>query len=126
MILQLTWAGFDAAVDLVSAHCIWRDRAGVYGADPGGQVLALALAERLGLNVLPMAGPGMIELHGVVTKPPASSWAWPDVEVWAWVDATHEHRVQSAMKATPGTVILMPWQDARASQRRTFVPGFDD
>lgn len=88
--------------------------------------MALAVADRLGLSVLPLAGPGMIELYGVVTRAPASSWAWPDVEVWAWVDASPEHRVQSVVKATAGTTVVMPWQDAVASLRRTFVPGFDD
>jgi hypothetical protein len=48
------------------------------------------------------------------------------VEVWAWVDATQAQSVQSVVKATPGTQVLMPWQDAVASQRRRFVPGFDD
>jgi hypothetical protein len=126
MILQLTWAGFDAAVDLIAAQCCWRDRAGLHGVDPGGQLLALALAERMGMNALPVAGPGTIELHGVVMKPPASAWAWPDVEVWAWVDATPAQSVQSVVKATPGTKVLMPWQDAITSRRRVFVPGFDD
>lgn len=126
MILKLTWAGFDAAVDLIAAQCCWRDRAGLHGVDAGGQLLAMALAERLGMNALPVAGPGTIELHGVVTKPPASAWAWPDVEVWAWVDATQAQSVQSVVKATPGTQVLMPWQDAVASRRRRFVPGFDD
>lgn len=125
-LLQLTWAGFDAAVDLIAAQCRWRDRAGVHGADDAGQMLAAALADRLGLNVLPAIGPGMVELHGLARRVPASSWAWPDVEVWAWVDATQEQTVQSVMKVTPRTRILMPWQDASASQRRVFVAGFDD
>lgn len=124
--MQLTWAGFDAAVDVIAAQCRWRDRAGVHGADAAGQLLAVALAERLGLNVLPLAGPGMLEVHGLVRRAPASSWAWPDVEVWAWADATAEHRVQSVMKVTAGTLVLMPWQDASASHRRPFVAGFDD
>lgn len=125
-LLQLTWAGFDAAVDLIAAQCRWRDRAGVHGADAAGQLLAAALGERLGLNVLPLAGPGMVEVHGLVRRAPASDWAWPDVEVWAWADATPEQRVQSVMKVTPGTLVLMPWQDAAANTRRPFVAGFDD
>lgn len=123
--LQLTWAGFEAAVDLIAAQCRWRDRAGLYGADAAGQLLAYELAERLGLNVLPQAGPGRIELHGLATKPVASTWAWPDVEVWVWVDATEAQQLQSVMKVTPGTTVLMPWQDD-ATCRRAFVPGFDD
>lgn len=125
-ILQLTWAVFEAAVDLIAAQCRWRDRAGVHGVDAMGQLLAYSLAERLGLNTLPNAGPGTLEVHGLVRKPPASSWAWPDVDVWAWVDATADHDVQSVVKATTGTVVRMPWQDAGTSRRRTFVPGFDD
>lgn len=125
-LMQLTWAGFDAAVDLIVAQCRWRDRAGVHGVDPAGQLLALALADRLGLNVLQQAGPGMIEVHGLAVTPPASSWAWPDVEVWAWVDATPAQGVQSVVKVMAGTRVAMPWQDAQASQRRPFVPGFDD
>jgi hypothetical protein len=125
-VLQLTWAGFEAAVDVIAAQCRWRDRAGIYGADAAGQLLAYALSERLGLNTLPQAGPGRIELHGLAIKSPASCWAWPDVEVWAWVDATEAQSVQSVMKVTAGTTVLMPWQDAGASQRREFVAGFDD
>jgi hypothetical protein len=124
-VLQLTWAGFEAAVDLIAAQCCWRDRAGIYGADAAGQLLAYELSERLGLNTLPQAGPGRIEVHGVVTKPVASTWAWPDVEVWAWVDASEAQSVQSVMKVTAGTRVLMPWQDPGACQRK-FVPGFDD
>lgn len=125
-VLQLTWAGFEAAVDLIAAQCCCRDRAGLHGVGPGGQLLALALAERMGMNALPIAGPGTIELYGVVRKPPASASAWPDVEVWAWVDASEAQSVPSVMKVTAGTAVLMPWQDAGASQRREFVAGFDD
>lgn len=116
--LQLTWAGFDAAVDLIAAQCQWRDRAGAYGADPAGQLLAHALAPRLGLNVLSMPGPGMVELHGAVDQPPSSLWAWPDVEVWVWVDMTPDHRLQSVVKATPGARVLMPWQVGVAPRSR--------
>lgn len=125
-ILQLTWPGFEAAVDVIAAQCRWRDRAGIYGADAAGQLLAYELSERLGLNTLPQAGPGRIELHGVATKPIAATWAWPDVEVWAWVDATADHDVQSVVKATAGTRVLMPWQDAATAYRRVFIPGLDD
>ena len=46
-------------------------------------------------------------------------------EVEAWVDATEQQSLQSVMKVTPGTAVLMPWQDASAC-RRPFVAGFDD
>lgn len=124
-VLQLTWSGFEAAVDLIAAQCRWRDRAGLYGADAAGQLLVYELSSRLGLNILPHAGPGVVEVHGLAIKPPATSWAWPDVEVWAWVDATPEQNVQSVVKATAGTRVRMPWQDAVTSPRQ-FLPGFDD
>jgi len=46
-------------------------------------------------------------------------------QVLAWVDATAGQMVQSVMKVTPGTAVLMPWQDAPAC-RREFLSGFDD
>ena len=33
--------------------------------------------------------------------------------------------MMAVCKATPGTTVLMPWQNASTS-RRQFVPGFDD
>lgn len=124
-ILSLTWAGFEAAVDLIAAQCCWRDRAGLYGHDPVGRFLAYALADCVGLNVLQATGPGMVEIHGVVRswKPPAEAL---EIETWAWVDATPEQMVPSVMKVTPGTVIALPWQDAGACCRRPFMTGFDD
>ena len=49
----------------------------------------------------------------------------PGVRVWG-VDATAEQSVQSVVKATAGTPVLMPWQDAPTSRRRSFVLGFED
>lgn len=120
-LLQLTWAGFEAAVDVIAAQCCWRDRAGIHGADAGGHVMALALSERLGLNVLQQAGPGVVVIYGLAQQQPAD-----DDDVWAWVDLTPEQRLQSVMKVTPGTLVLMPWQDATAACARPFVAGFDD
>lgn len=124
-ILQLTWAGFDAAVYVIAAHCR-RDRIGVHGVDAMGQLLAYSLSHRLGLITLPNAGPSMLEVHGVVHKPPASRWAWPDVDVWAWVDATRHHDVQSVVKATSSIKVYMPWQDAIAACRGSIDPEIND
>lgn len=114
--------------ELTAGHGLLRELPGVrvWGVDAGGQVLALVLADRQGLNALQEPGPGVIELHGVMTRRPAGKMAWPDAEVWAWVDATSEQRVQSVMKVTAGTRVLMPWQDAAAACARPFVAGFDD
>lgn len=123
--LHLTWAGLDAAIDMLAAQCSRRDRSGVYGIGLTGQLMASALSHRQGLELLLTPAPSMIEVHGVATQVPPSCWAWPDAEVWAWVDATPGQRVLSVMKATHGTLVLMPWQHA-ISSRRPFVPGFDD
>lgn len=119
----------DAAFEVLkSGHGLLRDLPGVrvWGVDDGALVLALVLSERLGLNVLRDSGPGVIELHGVVTHQRPGTMAAPDAEVWAWVDATSNQQVQSVVKATAGTRVVMPWQDAGAACRRVFVPGFDD
>lgn len=120
--LHLTWAGFDAAVDLIAAQCR-RDLTGVCGMDRGGEVLAWALSERLGIECAGRPASGGLLVWGLVEQRPRARCA--DAVVWAWVDASPGHRVQSAMKATPGTQVLMPWQDASAC-RRAFLPGFDD
>lgn len=122
MLLQLTWAGFEAAVDVIAAQCP-RDRIGVHGVDRGGQLLAWALADRLGLEVMRQPGSGMLQLHGVLVSQPRLLWG--DALVWTWIDASPGQNVVSVVKATPGTTVLMPWQDAVTS-RRPFVPGFDD
>ena len=122
MVLQLTWAGFDAAVDVLAAQCP-RDRMGVHGADRGGTLLAWALSERLGLEWMRQPGSRMLQLHGVAVSQPRLLWG--DAVVLAWIDASPGQNLTSVCKATPGTVVLMPWQDAVASPR-PFVPGFDD
>lgn len=62
------------------------------------------------LRELPDAGPGVLLVYGVVRTPLAAEWAWPDVDVWVWVDATPEQRLQSVVKVCGDAVILMPWQ----------------
>lgn len=122
MLLQLTWAGLEAAVDVIAAQCP-RDRVGVHGVDRGGQVLAWALSERLGLEVMRQPGASMLQLHGVVVSQPRILWG--DALVWSWIDASPGQNIVSVVKVTPGTMVLMPWQDAPTC-RREFVPGFDD
>jgi hypothetical protein len=121
-ILQLTWAGFDAAVDVIAAQCP-RDRLGVHGVDRGGQLMAWALSERLGIEMMRRPGSEMLQLHGVAVTQPRLLWG--DALVMAWLDATPGQNLMAVCKATPGTTVLMPWQDAPTS-RRQFVPGFDD
>jgi hypothetical protein len=122
MLLQLTWAGFEAAVDVIAAQCP-RDRIGVHGVDRGGHVLAWALSERLGLEVMRQPGSRMLQLHGVVVSQPRLLWG--DAHVWTWIDASPGQNIVSVVKARAGTMVLMPWQDA-VTPPRPFVPTFDD
>ena len=122
MLLQLTWSGFEAAVDVIATQCP-RDRIGVHGVDRGGQVLAWALSERLGLEVMREPGSSMLQLHGVVVSQPRLLWG--DALVWSWIDATPGQNIVSVVKAKPGTKVVMPWQDALIPPR-PFVPTFDD
>ena len=115
VLLQLTWAGFEAAVDVLAAQCP-RDRVGVHGVDRGGQLLAWALADRLDLEVMRQPGGEMLQLHGVVVSQPRLLWG--DAQVWAWIDASPGQNIVSVVKATPGTTVLMPWQDVAAFRQR--------
>jgi hypothetical protein len=126
-VVQLTWAGFEAAVDVIAASCCRRDRSGVHAATPAGMVLAVALAERLGLNVLQQATPGMLLVDCYNTPElRRASEAHEDVEPWVWADGSPSHRWNSAVKIQGPAALVLPWQDAGASCRRPFLAGFDD
>ena len=66
-LMFLTWAGFDAAIDLIAAQCVRRDRSGVYGASSSGVVMAVALSDRLSLPLLQYPTPGMLLVDAVAT-----------------------------------------------------------
>jgi hypothetical protein len=126
-LLQLTWAGLEAAIDLIAACCDRRDRCGVYGASPAGQVLAVALAERLGLNVLPLPTPGMLLVDGAVTTElQRHASRYDDADTWVWVDDSPDHTWNSVMKLQGSATLAYPWQELPATCRRAFVSGFDD
>ena len=117
--LELTWAGFDAAVDLIAAQCRWRDRPGVHAASADGEPLAAALSTRLGLNLLELAGPGMLLVDATPTDAlQEKASAWGDVDAWVWVDTSTRGLWPSVMKACGPAVLLFPW-------RRHFVTGDD-
>jgi hypothetical protein len=120
--LSLTWPGFDAAVDLIAAQCR-RDLTGVCGMDRGGKLLAWALADRLGLEVTERPRAGGLLVYGVLEGAPRYLRAEIG-ELWSWVSMTCCG--PSVMKATRGTRVRMPWQDAPATCTRPFVAGFDD
>lgn len=119
-LLELTWAGFDVAVDLIAAQCRRRDRSGVHAASADGEPLAQRLAEQLGLNVLELPTPGMLLVDAHVTPELIEKAAcWSDVEAWVWVDTSSAGRWPSVMKVMGRTALRFPW-------RREFLPGFDD
>jgi hypothetical protein len=122
-LLNLTWAGLDTAVDIIAAQCRRHDLIGVYGADVAGRLLAIALADRLGILELASPEPQMLMVRGVVFEDPGETLE--GVESWAWVDASPAHRWDSVMKVDGSVAVLFPWQDA-TSRMRAFVPGFDD
>lgn len=125
--LHLTWPGFDAAVDLIAAQCRRHDRPGIYAMQPAGQVLGIALADRLGLQLLQRPQPGMLLVLGCYTGCELLVAAGlDDVEAWAWVGCSPSDACNSVMRVQGPTQVLWPWQDAPSHNPRPFVPGFDD
>ena len=125
--LHLTWQGFEAAVDLIAAQCRRQGRTGIYGLTPPGKVLAIALADRLELDMLERPAAGMLAVLGCYTGcelMPAAGLA--DVEAWAWVGCSPSDTCNSVMRVEGRTLVLWPWQDPPTLYRRPFVPGFDD
>ncbi|NBW63318.1 MAG: hypothetical protein EBR33_09230 [Synechococcaceae bacterium WB4_1_0192] len=64
------------------------------------------------------------ELELLITSLVEDGWTQP-VVVLPWIDCSPGQNLTAVCKATPGTTVLMPWQDAVASPR-PFVPRFDD
>jgi hypothetical protein len=122
-LLHLTWQGFDAAVDLIAAQCQRQGRSGVYGMAPAGRVLAVALADRLALELLDAPAPGMLLVAGCA---PAEVAGIADVEAWVWVDPTPEHSCNAVMRVDGAAQVVFPWQDAPTCSPTPFVPGFHD
>jgi hypothetical protein len=126
-LMSLTWAGFDVAVDLIAAQCRRQGRSGVYGLMPPGKVLAIALADRLELNMLDAPAPGMLLVMGCYTGCELLAAAGlEDVEPWAWIDCSSADSCHSVMRVQGSAQLLWPWQEAPSHNSRPFVPGFDD
>jgi|GEM_PF-872574 len=129
-LMVLTWAGLEAAVDLIAAQCNHRDRNGVYGCSSHGLVLAVTLSERLSLPLLQNPTPGMILVDAVVDDRSIFiqlANTFNDVDPWAWVDATSDKKVSSVIKLDGAcATVVMPWQDIPANCREPFLTGFHD
>jgi len=128
--MQLSWAGFDAAIDLIAAQCIQGRRSGVYGASPAGLVMAVALSHRLDLPLLPKPAAGMLLVDGVIAsckQLPDLIVKFYDVDAWFWVDASDTQQWNSVIKMEGACQpIAFPWQDAPTCRAVPFITGFHD
>ncbi len=124
--IQLTWPGFDAAIDLIAAQCN-RKCSGVYGPTSAGTMLAIALASRLNVAHLNKGQNGMLLVEG---------WGWDrqiadfaerfeDVEVWVWIDTTPNY-YNAVCRMETVNCVAMPWQDAALDCSQPFIPTFHD
>ena len=125
--VQLTWPGFDAAIDLIAAQCQSKGRSGVYGATSAGTMLAIALADRLHLEHLDHPENGMLLVEAWVWNKTLAELAdnYEDVEVWAWVDTTPDF-YNAVCRLVGVSCIAMPWQDAALDCLDHFIPTFHD
>ena len=125
--VQLTWPGFDAAIDLIAAQCRSNDRSGVFGVTSAGTMLAIALADRLNLKNLEGPENGMLLVEAWVWDQRLSNFAdnYDDVEVWAWVDTTPDF-YNAVCRLEGISCLAMPWQDAALDCLDHFIPTFHD
>jgi hypothetical protein len=125
--IQLTWPGFDAAVDLIAAQCQSTTRSGVYSPSEAGSVLAIALADRLSLRVLKKPEDKMLLVEAWAWNKTLaeSAHAYSGVEVWVWVDTT-DGCYNSVCRLSGISCVAMPWQDAALGCLEHFLPNFHD
>ena len=129
--VQLTWAGFDAAVDLISAQCN-NKCSGVMGASSAGQMLAIPLAFRLQVPYLDKPKDNMLLVDGHTWNLSLSQFAYKfeDVEVWVWVDSTPMGAYNAIVRLPSPELpcVAMPWQDAilECGTAEPFISGFHD
>ena len=126
--MQLTWYGYETAVDIIAAQCS-RNRPGVYGFSPMGKFLAVAIAYRLGVPVLEDPADGMLLVEGVVRDLDiAQKFGSFDPEVWVWIDQTEQKAYNSVMTTDNGVEVWLPWEDPLIARpcSETFVAGFHD
>ena len=127
-VMQLTWAGFDAAIDVIAALVDRpQDRSGVYGGTDIGRFMAVALAYRLGTTTLELPSPGMLLVDGLGydDRLKEVEQQYEDSQTWVWIDSTPGRIYQSVMKADDKTRVCWPWEDALVCPE-TFVDGFHD
>lgn len=126
MILQLTWDGLDLAIDMIAAQCRKTDRCGVFAKPGPDQMLAVPLADRLGLPLMQQPGDFMVMVQAVATDH-INLVSVQDPECWAWVDMSPELTCNSILKYQGGvTQVIMPWQQTSGVCGQQFIQGFHD
>lgn len=130
-VVQLTWAGFDAAVDLIVAQCCRSNVDCVHAPSSPGLMLAIAVAERLKLPICDAPQDNMLLLEGHACDFALADYAhqYENVEAWVWVDTTFDSVYNSVVKMPfhKRPLIAMPWQDAMIDHcNEHFIPGFHD
>lgn len=128
--IQLTWNGFDAAVDLIVAQCN-KKLSGVMGATSSGQMLAIPIAGRLGVPYLTEPKDKMLLVDGHAWNLALAQFAYKyeDVEVWVWVDSTPMGAYNAVFRLPSPELpcVAMPWQDAILDcAAEPFISGFHD
>ena len=129
--LQLTWAGFDAAVDLIAAQCCRSHVDCVHAPSSPGLMLAIAVAERLKLPICDAPQDNMLLLEGHAWNHAFADYAhlYENVEAWVWIDTTADgiYNAVVRMPSNKTPRVAMPWQDALIDYcNEPFIPGFHD
>jgi hypothetical protein len=129
--LQLTWAGFDAAVDLIVAQCCRSDVDCVYAPSSSGLMLAIPVADRLKLPLSDTPQDNMLLLEGHAWDCALSCYAsrYKNAQPWVWLDTTLDGIYNSVVKmpSVKPVCVAMPWQDAMIDCcNELFIPGFHD
>ena len=125
--LQLTWSGFETAVDVITARCD-RNCRGVYGESAVGKFLAVAVAYRLQVPVLDAPAYKMLLVEGVaVDEELHDRYLAQSAQVWLWIDQSLNKNYNSVITVEPTAKIYMPWEDAFGPcTTEPFIRGFHD
>lgn len=122
-VLQLNWAGFDAAVEQIAASVDPATLTGVYGIPRGGLVLAVALSHRLGLPLVESVCASTLIVDDIrdsgatLEALRAGGLTGP---VWVWATRQTEPEGYGAVLTGIGpSWVIFPWEDPeRVAQDR--------
>jgi xanthine phosphoribosyltransferase len=126
--VQLTWSGFDAAIDLIAAQCNRGESIGVYSGTSAGTMLAIPLADRLRLPVLeaPKDKMLLVDAHVADWLFAEFSHRWEVADAWVWIDTSMSSSYNAVCRLAGVASVAMPWQDAMIDCCQSFIPTFHD